>query len=151
MLARRPDPLDVIVGAKIRIFRNSRGLSQTELAERIGVAFQQVQKYEKGTNRVGAGRLSRIAGVLGISVSELFGTPADLDPAFSSPFHLLEQPGALRILKAFSQTSDPRVRRAITQLLESVVDRPPPAKPSIARPVAVKPGEARRKLSRKRA
>jgi transcriptional regulator with XRE-family HTH domain len=151
MLARRPDPLDVIVGAKIRIFRNSRGLSQTELAERIGVAFQQVQKYEKGTNRVGAGRLSRIAGILGISVSELFGSSADVDTYSTSPLRLLEQPGALRILKAFSQTSDPRVRRAITQLVESVVDRQPAVKPSIALVAPAKPGEPRRKNSKKRA
>jgi transcriptional regulator with XRE-family HTH domain len=61
MSAKRPDPLDVMVGARIRIFRTDRGLSQSDLAEKIGVAFQQVQKYESGANRVGASRLSRIA------------------------------------------------------------------------------------------
>ena len=57
MSAKRPDPLDVMVGSKIRIFRTHRGLSQSNLAEKIGVAFQQVQKYENGANRVGASRL----------------------------------------------------------------------------------------------
>jgi len=63
MLANTPGPLDVMLGAKIRIFRSYRGMSQTDLARKIGVAFQQVQKYEKGTNRIVASRLSRIAAV----------------------------------------------------------------------------------------
>ena len=72
MAIRKSGPLDAMVGAKIRMFRINRGMSQTVLAERIGVTFQQVQKYEKGANRVGASRLSQIASVLGISVGELF-------------------------------------------------------------------------------
>ena len=65
MSANTPDPLDVLAGARIRIFRIHRGMSQSDLAAKIGVAFQQVQKCEEGTNRKGAGRLSRIAAVLG--------------------------------------------------------------------------------------
>ena len=72
MPTKMPDPLDVMVGARIRVFRIHRKISQTDLADQIGVTFQQVQKYEKGTNRIGASRLSRIAAVLGISVGELF-------------------------------------------------------------------------------
>ncbi len=72
MAARKSGPLDAMVGNKIRMFRINRGMSQTALAERIGVSFQQVQKYEKGANRVGASRLSQIASVLGISVGDLF-------------------------------------------------------------------------------
>jgi transcriptional regulator with XRE-family HTH domain len=72
MVARKPGPLDAMVGARIRVFRINRGMSQTALAEKIGVSFQQVQKYEKGANRVGASRLSNIASALGISVGELF-------------------------------------------------------------------------------
>ena len=72
MAIRKSGPLDAMVGAKIRMFRINRGMSQTVLAGRIGVTFQQVQKYEKGANRVGASRLSQIASVLGISVGELF-------------------------------------------------------------------------------
>jgi transcriptional regulator with XRE-family HTH domain len=146
MLARKPDPLDCVVGAKIRIFRTNRGLSQTALAEAIGVTFQQVQKYESGTNRVGAGRLSRIAVVLGVSIGQLFESSDDAaDPA--SPFRLLAEPGALRLLKAFSRTSDPRVRRGITLLLESFADQKSARKSAIKRPSTVKRREQQRKAS----
>ena len=146
MLARKPDPLDSVVGAKIRIFRTNRGLSQTALAEAIGVTFQQVQKYESGTNRVGAGRLSRIAVVLGVSIGQLFESSDDAaDP--SSPFRLLAEPGALRLLKAFSRTSDPRVRRDITLLLESLADQRSTRRSAIKRPAAAKRREQQRKAS----
>jgi transcriptional regulator with XRE-family HTH domain len=95
-----------MVGAKIRMFRINRGMSQTALAERVGVSFQQVQKYEKGANRVGASRLSQIASVLGITV------------------HLLAEPGALRVLKAYLRTNS-RVRLAIAKLVESIADQKP--------------------------
>jgi len=96
MLARTPDPLDVMVGARIRIFRTHRGMSQSDLAGQIGVAFQQVQKYEKGINRVGASRLSRIAAVLGISISELFDSSGSKPADLKSPFRLLAERDALR-------------------------------------------------------
>src|SRR5665213_2753326 len=86
VMARTPDPLDVMVGGRIRIFRSHRGMSQSDLAEKIGVAFQQVQKYEKGTNRVGASRLSRIASVLRISIGELFESQDDKPGDAKSPF-----------------------------------------------------------------
>jgi transcriptional regulator with XRE-family HTH domain len=138
MLARTPDPLDVMVGAKIRIFRTDRGLSQSDLAGKIGVAFQQVQKYEKGINRVGASRLSRIAAALDISVGELFASSADKPADPKSPFRLLADPDALRVLKAFSRTSDPRVRRAIARLVESIADQRPAVKSSTGRRAAAK-------------
>ena len=126
MLARTPDPLDVMVGAKIRIFRAHRRMSQTDLAGKIGVAFQQVQKYEKGTNRIGASRLSRIAAVLGISVGELFETQEDTAPDAKSPFRLLSGRDELRVLTAYSRITDPRLRRAIAELVESAADQPAP-------------------------
>src|SRR5436853_863618 len=106
MPTRTPDPLDTMVGARIRVLRIHKKISQTDLAEQIGVTFQQVQKYEKGANRVGASRLARIADVLDISVGDLFeasGRAADDD----SPFHLLAEPGAVRVLEAYVRTSDP--------------------------------------------
>jgi transcriptional regulator with XRE-family HTH domain len=145
--ARRPDPLDVMVGVKIRVFRNHRGLSQSDLAEKIGVAFQQVQKYESGANRVGAGRLSRIAAALGISIGELFEPSQRKSPNSKSPLHLLAERDALRVLKAFARMTDPRVRRAIAQLVESVADQQPERRFSLARPAAVKRGQPRRKSS----
>jgi len=147
MLAKTPDPLDVMVGAKIRIFRTHRGMSQSDLAGKIGVAFQQVQKYEKGINRVGASRLSRIAAVLGISIGELFESSEDKSAGSKSPFRLLAERDALRVLTAFSRTSDPRVRRAIAQLVESVADQQPPVKSPMPRPAAAKRRERRPRTS----
>ena len=72
MATRKSGPLDAMVGARISMLRINRGMSQAMLAERIGVTFQQMQKYERGANRVGANRLSQVASVLGVSVSELF-------------------------------------------------------------------------------
>ena len=72
MGSKQPDLIDVEVGQRTRIQRLAAGLSQSELAERIGVTFQQVQKYEKGMNRVGAGRLTRIARVLNVPVGSFF-------------------------------------------------------------------------------
>jgi transcriptional regulator with XRE-family HTH domain len=147
MSAKRPDPLDAMVGARIRVFRTHRGLSQSDLAEKIGVAFQQVQKYESGANRVGASRLSRIAAALGIAIGELFEPSQRKSPHSKSPFQLLAEPDALRVLKAFARTTDPRVRRAIAQLVESVADQQPKLRLSIARSAPVKRGQRRRRTS----
>jgi transcriptional regulator with XRE-family HTH domain len=138
MLAKTPDPLDVLVGAKIRIFRTHRGMSQSDLAGKIGVAFQQVQKYEKGINRVGAGRLLRIAAVLGVSIGELFEASSERPAGAKSPFRPLAERDALRVFTAFSRTTDPRVRRAVAQLVEAVADLQPAVKSSTARPAAAK-------------
>ena len=125
MSTRMPDPLDAMVGAKIRIFRIHRRISQTDLADQIGVTFQQVQKYEKGTNRVGASRLSRIAAVLGISVGELFEPSGSKSDDEMSPFRLLAEPGALRVLKAYTRTTDSHLRRVIAELVEGIADQAP--------------------------
>jgi transcriptional regulator with XRE-family HTH domain len=138
MLAKTPDPLDVMVGARIRVFRTHRGMSQSDLAARIGVAFQQVQKYEKGINRVGASRLSRIAAVLEISIGDLFEPSRNKRSDAKSPFRLLAERDALRVLTAFSRTRDPRVRRAIALLVETIADLRPAARSAAARPAAVK-------------
>jgi transcriptional regulator with XRE-family HTH domain len=122
-----------MVGAKIRMFRINRGMSQTALAERVGVSFQQVQKYEKGANRVGASRLSQIASVLGITVGELFESSQEKIAAGNSPVHLLAEPGALRVLKAYLRTNS-RVRLAIARLVESIADQ----KPIVQKPVIQK-------------
>ena len=140
MAIRKSGPLDAMVGAKIRMFRINRGMSQTVLAERIGVTFQQVQKYEKGANRVGASRLSQIASVLGISVGELFESSWDGASGLNSPIHLLAEPGALRVLKAYARTTSPRVRLSIAKLVESIADREMEAKAPNARTETVSRG-----------
>jgi transcriptional regulator with XRE-family HTH domain len=126
-----------MVGAKIRMFRTNHGMSQTALAERIGVSFQQVQKYEKGANRVGASRLSQIASVLGISVGDLFESPQQKTADSNSPVHLLAEPGALRVLKAYLRTNS-RVRLAIAKLVESIANHTPNAQKAASKTSATK-------------
>ena len=123
---KKPDPVDVEVGQRIRIQRLQSGLSQTSLAEQLGVTFQQVQKYQKGVNRVGAGRLTKIAEVLAVPVSTLFGVHdagvleyRDRRTA-SSPLKLLTVSGALRLLRAYAQLRDGKMRRSIVELVENI-------------------------------
>jgi transcriptional regulator with XRE-family HTH domain len=142
MAVRKSGPLDAMVGAKIRMFRINRGMSQTTLAEQIGVSFQQVQKYEKGANRVGASRLSQIASVLGITVGELFESSQEKISIANSPVHLLAEPGALRVLKAYLRTNS-RVRLAIARLVESIADQKPTVQKSIVQKSATKTSVAR--------
>ena len=125
MSVKRPDPVDIEVGHRIRIERLARGLSQTALANQLGVTFQQVQKYEKGVNRVGAGRLTKIAEVLGIDVSTFFGGKDMLDAdanesGESSPLKLLTVSGAFRLLRAYGDIEDSNLRRAIVDLVEQI-------------------------------
>jgi len=125
MSVKRPDPVDIEVGHRIRIERLSRGLSQTALANQLGVTFQQVQKYEKGVNRVGAGRLTKIAEVLGIEVGTFFSGREMLNSeqskeGESSPLKLLTVSGAFRLLRAYSDIEDTNLRRAIVDLVEQI-------------------------------
>jgi transcriptional regulator with XRE-family HTH domain len=147
MATRKSGPLDAMVGARISILRVSRGISQTTLAERIGVSFQQVQKYERGAIRVGASRLSQIASALGVSVGELFESSGAGSTGLNSPVRLLAEPGALRVLTAYARTTSPRVRLCIARLVESIARRPPGTKATVALFSAVDRGE-RRKFSR---
>jgi transcriptional regulator with XRE-family HTH domain len=132
-LAGTPDPLDVTVGARIALLRNRRGMCQGELAGKVGITFQQVQNYEKGTDRIGVRRLSRVAAVLGVSVGELFDSSENESTVAKSSLQLLAERDALRVLKAFSRTTSPRVRRAFIRLLESVADRQPAVNPPAAK------------------
>ena len=133
MATRKSGPLDALVGARIRMFRVSRGMSQAVLAERTGVTYQQLQKYERGTERVGASRLSRIAFVLDVSVGEMFESSEAGSSGVSLPVRLLTEPGALHVLKAYARTTNPRVRRSLAKFVESIADRTPGAKATVAR------------------
>jgi transcriptional regulator with XRE-family HTH domain len=126
MSVKRPDPVDVEVGHRIRIERLARGLSQTALANQLGVTFQQVQKYEKGVNRVGAGRLTKIAEVLGVPVGSFFSgkevleSEVDRNVDQASPLKLLTVSGAFRLLRAYSEIEDSELRRCIVDLVEQI-------------------------------
>ena len=123
---RSPLPIDVLVGQNIRICRLQKGLSQGELGRRIGVTFQQVQKYEKGANRVGASRLTQIADVLGVPIPTLFdGAPtAAQSPPEQSPRYLLAKPHSLRLLQGFDRIDNDATRLAVLHLVESLVQTP---------------------------
>jgi transcriptional regulator with XRE-family HTH domain len=119
----------VLVGQNIRICRLQKGLSQGELGRRIGVTFQQVQKYEKGANRVGASRLTQIADVLGVPIPTLFdGAPTaghhQAAPE-QSPRYLLAKPHSLRLLQGFDRIDNDATRLAVLHLVESLVQTPP--------------------------
>ena len=148
MATRKSGPLDAMVGARIRMLRVNRGVSQTVLAERIGVTFQQVQKYERGANRVGASRLAQIASVLDVSVSEFFESSRAGPPGLNSPVHLLAEPDTRRVLEDYARTPSPRVRSCIAKLVESVADRTSATKATVARLNTVDLAERRKFPSR---
>jgi transcriptional regulator with XRE-family HTH domain len=118
---KSPLPTDVLVGQNIRISRLQAGLSQTELGARVGVTFQQIQKYEKGANRIGASRLQQIADVLRVPIPTLFdGAPTAYHSSQRSVQGLLAKPLALRLLLAFDKINDEAARLAVVHLVESI-------------------------------
>ncbi len=127
---KKPNPTDIHVGARIRLRRNMLGMSQEKLGESLGITFQQIQKYEKGTNRVGASRLQAIATILGVPVSFLFedlpGQSSALGSGFAedaSTVHALEfcsSAEGLQLNRSFVKISDPKVRRKIIELIRTL-------------------------------
>jgi transcriptional regulator with XRE-family HTH domain len=130
MSVKRPDPVDVEVGHRIRIERLSRGLSQTALANQLGVTFQQVQKYEKGVNRIGASRLFQISKILDVPVQFFFEEAPHVDgrrapgmaegdsEAFILEF--LNSREGLELNRAFVKISDPKVRKSVVDLVRAL-------------------------------
>ena len=120
MPKKNPDPKDVEVGRRVRAFRLNKGLSQEKLGGALGITFQQVQKYERGTNRIGAGRLQRIAEILGVPVSEFFAPGNSAAAQTGSLYDLVDTAAALRLLRAYARIPDPQVRQAVTTLVEKI-------------------------------
>ncbi|HLH92104.1 MAG TPA: helix-turn-helix transcriptional regulator [Xanthobacteraceae bacterium] len=123
MPKRSPNSTDVLVGQNIRIARLQKNMSQTELGRHLSVSFQQIQKYEKGTNRVGASRMTQIATALGVSIPVLFdGAPtAPHAAAMPTARALLAEPHALRLLQAFERIDNDTAKLAVLHLVESLV------------------------------
>ena len=126
MAKKVPNPVDKHVGSRVRMRRMMLGMSQTNLADGLGLTFQQVQKYEKGTNRMGAGRLQHIAHILQVSIPFFFeGAPGQLktdrsapSPAYVSDF--LASSDGLALTKAFTRINDDKVRRHIVSLVKEI-------------------------------
>jgi transcriptional regulator with XRE-family HTH domain len=128
--ARRADKRDAEVGLRVRARRLENRLSQTELADRIGVTFQQVQKYEKGVNRIGAGRLQRISEALGVPITFFFGNQSLSSQSNelkeisgdSSVFGLLQTSGSVRMLKALHRIKSRKAKQLLVELAEELAD-----------------------------
>ncbi len=130
MGARVPDHIDRYVGSRVRMRRLMLDMSQEKLGNELGITFQQVQKYEKGTNRVSASRLQALSQILQVSVQFFFegdpqiagrvgkGAEAPL-PAYISDF--LANSDGLKLVRAFTQISDPKLRRSLVRLVEQIV------------------------------
>lgn len=127
MSSKKASPVDAEVGVRIRFYRLNAGMSQTQLGEKIGVTFQQVQKYENGSNRVGAGRLTQIAGALGVPVTAFFEASGEAAQKNGHPSvtELLSHPSAIRMLQAYSSIPDSGTQFAIVRLMEALGSEQP--------------------------
>ncbi len=134
MVEKHPNPVDVHVGSRVRLRRVLLGMSQEKLGEQLGLTFQQVQKYEKGSNRISASRLFQIGQILDVPVQFFFeDMPAD-DTAHAGDggTNGYDQPGVIDFLnsteglqlnKAFAEIRDPTVRRKIVELLKILAEQ----------------------------
>ena len=131
MSTKAPNPVDKYVGSRVRMRRIMLGMSQEKLGEALGLTFQQIQKYEKGTNRVGASRIQQISEILQVPVSFLFeGGPSTsagsegsegASPTYVSDF--LATSEGLALTRAFTRISDAKLRRSIVDLVEKIADQ----------------------------
>ena len=121
MTSKQPHPVDRLVGSRVRLIRTARGFSQSRLAENLGITFQQVQKYEKGTNRISASRLFEISRLLGVGVPDLYagaddtGSIAADEPADALP-SLLDH----KIIRALSRIDDDQIKRKVLALIRTL-------------------------------
>jgi len=128
MARKVPHSIDQHVGSRVRMRREMLGMSQSKLADAIGLTFQQVQKYEKGTNRMGASRLMQIANVLRVPVTFFFegapGQPKISRTAPSPDFvtQFLSKEDGLALTRAFTRLRDAKIKRSIVHLVEDIAD-----------------------------
>jgi transcriptional regulator with XRE-family HTH domain len=132
--SRRANPIDIHVGSRVRFRRMLLGMSQEKLGERLGLTFQQVQKYEKGINRIGASRLYDLAQVLGVPVQFFYeeaplGDPRDAQDGQAgdgqdehSIVEFLRSRDGLELNRAFVRIPDLKARRAIVDLVRSLAN-----------------------------
>jgi transcriptional regulator with XRE-family HTH domain len=126
MTKKAPNPIDRHVGSRVRMRRMLIGMSQEKLGEALGLTFQQVQKYEQGTNRIGASRLHRIASVLGVPIEFFYegaphGSPmaTGFAEASSSTYvsDFLSTSEGVQLVKAFLAIKDAKIRRKVVELI----------------------------------
>lgn len=134
MAKKTPNPIDKHVGSRVRMRRMMLSMSQEKLGDALGLTFQQVQKYEKGTNRIGASRLQQISNILSVPVAFFFegaphagghsgghsGLGEAPSPAYVSDF--LATSDGLALTKAFMKIKNAKLRRRIVDLVEHIAD-----------------------------
>lgn len=122
MQQKLPSPVDRHIGNRVRTRRAMLGMSQEKLAEALGLTFQQIQKYEKGTNRIGASRLLQIAGILDVSIEFFFAgctdTPRGGAAAGSAMAEVLISPHGDRLVRGFLRLKDDEMRRRVADLVD---------------------------------
>jgi len=140
--SQNPDPIDASIGSRLRLRRLAMGFSQETLAQSLGITFQQIQKYERGANRIFASRLFHLARALRVPVSYFFqglspqGEVLSAEEVSNSQdrqagedaHELLNKSDVLRLIQAYNKIKDPRVRRQIYALVKSVGEQDPLAK-----------------------
>lgn len=128
-MIKAPNDVDRQVGSRVRMRRLLLGMSQEKLGDALGLTFQQVQKYEKGTNRISASRLQQIAQVLGVTIDFLYGDAGRAEP----PQGVADEPSpayeaelltsdSLKLLRAYRQIKDRRVRRRLVDLAQTLAE-----------------------------
>jgi transcriptional regulator with XRE-family HTH domain len=127
-MKKAPNDVDRQVGARVRMRRMMLGMSQEKLADGLGLTFQQVQKYEKGTNRISASRLQQISGLLGVSIDYLYGggggeAPAGFAEERAAGYEVdLVTSDGVKLLRALQGITDARVRRRLVDLAQALAD-----------------------------
>lgn len=130
MNKRQPNPVDIHVGSRLRMRRMLVGMSQEKLGESLGLTFQQVQKYEKGTNRIGASRLYKISQILSVPVGFFFDNlPSDEElegfsenSSDSFAYDFMNSAEGFQLGQAFSMIKDVRLRRRVIELVRAMAD-----------------------------
>ncbi len=114
-----PEPVDVHVGIRVRLRRTLLGMSQTDIADALGLTFQQVQKYENGKNRIAASRLYQLSRILDVPVGYFFEGLEGMAAARSSD-DVMAKRETLELVRAYYRISDPKVRDALRQLTQAM-------------------------------
>ena len=133
-MTNKPDPIDVHVGSRVRLRRTLLGMSQSKLGDKLGLTFQQIQKYERGANRIGASRLFQLSRILDVPISFFFDElPAALKTTQGQVIWGLRERGqkslepdplarreTLELVRAYYRISSPRVRKRLFELTKSL-------------------------------
>jgi transcriptional regulator with XRE-family HTH domain len=124
--------IDKQVGSQVRARREALGMSQTKLADAVSLTFQQIQKYEKGTNRIGASRLQQFSNILGVPIPFFFQDPTDTssqrkvksaDPEIAHVSEFISSSDGRALMKAYTKLKNAKLRRTIARFVEDLASR----------------------------